>query len=86
MQLTDTIYYCIILYIFYFIFSAGIDECPPISGSTMNSSNSAMQEKEYQDLANNKEKTPMCLVNELARFNKVTRLYNRVVCYLFLKF
>lgn len=23
------------------------------------------------DLANNKEKTPMCLINELARFNKV---------------
>ena len=28
------------------------------------------------DLANNKEKTPMCLINELARFNKVC-----LVCY-----
>jgi len=26
-------------------------------------------------LANTKEKTPMCLVNELARFNKVSTLY-----------
>ena len=30
-------------------------------------------EKENTDLANTKEKTPMCLVNELARYNKVSR-------------
>ena len=28
-------------------------------------------EKEKTDLANTKEKTPMCLVNELSRYNKV---------------
>ena len=28
---------------------------------------------EEQNLANTKEKTPMCLINELARFNKVNR-------------
>ena len=29
------------------------------------------EEKENENLANTKEKTPMCLVNELARYNKV---------------
>ena len=29
-------------------------------------------EKETSNLANTKEKTPMCLINELARFNKVS--------------
>jgi len=31
-----------------------------------------------QPLANMKEKTPMCLINELARFNKVRALHNSV--------
>ena len=36
--------------------------CPPILNTT---------------LANTKEKTPMCLINELARFNKVSGQWNR---------
>lgn len=35
-------------------------------------------EKEISNLANAKEKTPMCLVNELARYNKVTHQYSLV--------
>lgn len=27
-----------------------------------------------------KDKTPMCLVNELARFNKVSILYSKFIC------
>lgn len=48
------------------LLTAGGEECPPSTDTT--------QEKEQQgsiDVANSKEKTPMCLVNELARFNKV---------------
>ncbi|XP_076456798.1 double-stranded RNA-binding protein Staufen homolog isoform X2 [Babylonia areolata] len=35
-------------------------------------------EKENSNLANTKEKTPMCLINELARFNKVNHQYTLV--------
>ncbi|KAL8575957.1 hypothetical protein ACOMHN_051975 [Nucella lapillus] len=35
-------------------------------------------EKENENLANTKEKTPMCLINELARFNKVNHQYTLV--------
>lgn len=41
-------------------------------GETM-TNDSAKDTNEQQIMANIKEKTPMCLVNELARFNKVRR-------------
>ncbi|XP_075233577.1 double-stranded RNA-binding protein Staufen isoform X2 [Lycorma delicatula] len=50
---------------------AGGDECPSVASDT--------QEKESQqgsiEMANTKEKTPMCLVNELARYNKIVHQY-----------
>ena len=44
--------------------SNGMPPKPPVSDGTPNTST--------PNLANTKEKTPMCLVNELARFNKVS--------------
>ena len=41
------------------------------TGATFNPQGNK-DEKENTDLANTKEKTPMCLVNELARYNKVS--------------
>ena len=40
------------------------------------------QQQTVHPLTNTKEKTPMCLVNELARFNKIQHQvsYNVVVC------
>lgn len=41
--------------------------------------NEGQQEQTTQpNLANTKEKTPMCLINELARFNKITHQYTLV--------
>ena len=40
--------------------------------TSVNGNSAAMQEQSGAiNLANTKEKTPMCLVNELARYNKV---------------
>lgn len=41
-------------------------------------SNSDSTEQGIESLANAKEKTPMCLVNELARFNKIIHQYRLV--------
>lgn len=41
-------------------------------------SNSESTEQGIESLANAKEKTPMCLVNELARFNKIIHQYRLV--------
>ncbi|KAK3726189.1 hypothetical protein RRG08_031515 [Elysia crispata] len=41
-------------------------------------SNGTTETCEEQSLANTKEKTPMCLINELARYNKVSHQYTLV--------
>ena len=35
-----------------------------------------LEDENEENMANTKEKTPMCLVNELARFNKVSMRFN----------
>ncbi|XP_070208413.1 double-stranded RNA-binding protein Staufen homolog isoform X2 [Littorina saxatilis] len=47
-------------------------------GVISNNADSEEDEKETTNLANTKEKTPMCLVNELARYNKVAHQYTLV--------
>lgn len=56
------------------------DSIPPLTeaGSSDSDTCNGEDEKENANLANNKEKTPMCLVNELARYNKVTHQYSLV--------
>jgi len=44
-----------------------VGEAPPSSSGN----SEAASERSDLPLANMKEKTPMCLINELARFNKV---------------
>ncbi|XP_049776933.1 double-stranded RNA-binding protein Staufen homolog 2-like isoform X1 [Schistocerca cancellata] len=48
---------------------------PSPSTSTTNATSSANSTTTSTNLANTKEKTPMCLVNELARFNKIQHQY-----------
>lgn len=48
---------------------------PPPSTSTTTATSSANSTATSTNLANTKEKTPMCLVNELARFNKIQHQY-----------
>ena len=47
----------------------------PKSHDPQDSQSQQQQEQPISNLANTKEKTPMCLINELARFNKVCQLY-----------
>jgi hypothetical protein len=48
------------------------DSTPSLSdGEACPGAGEGGSDAERSDLANAKEKTPMCLVNELARFNKV---------------
>ena len=46
----------------------------PKSHDPQDSQSQQQQEQPISNLANTKEKTPMCLINELARFNKVGQL------------
>lgn len=50
--------------------AAGGDQCPP---SAETQEKESLQASSYT--ANFKEKTPMCLVNELARYNKISHQY-----------
>ncbi|XP_054088861.1 maternal effect protein staufen [Zeugodacus cucurbitae] len=45
------------------------------SSSTVNSKNNILSNEDNTVPKNSKEKTPMCLVNELARYNKITHQY-----------
>lgn len=47
----------------------------PASQQPAAETNGAVTTEEQMNLANTKEKTPMCLVNELARFNKIPHQY-----------
>lgn len=49
-----------------------------LNTSTAESISAENTEKGIESLANAKEKTPMCLVNELARFNKIDHQYRLV--------
>lgn len=68
------------------VVSANKENIPlPSTGSILNSSAEILSpsseentELGIQSLANAKEKTPMCLVNELARFNKILHQYRLV--------
>lgn len=49
------------------------------NGTNATSKASGDNSQQHQDdMANNKEKTPMCLVNELARFNKIQHQYTLI--------
>lgn len=37
------------------------------------------EQSSTNNLANTKEKTPMCLINELARYNKVLKQFYRII-------
>lgn len=41
--------------------------------------NSRNQTDNHHSVTNTKEKTPMCLINELARFNKVRRTHRLLI-------
>jgi double-stranded RNA-binding protein Staufen len=47
-------------------------------GQIIDNEDSVNNASETQNLANTKEKTPMCLINELARFNKMNHQYTLV--------
>lgn len=56
--------------------TAAIGMTTPTAVSSSTQSNTS--DSSQQNLANTKEKTPMCLINELARFNKVSHMYTLV--------
>ena len=46
---------------------------PPPAATNGAEQNTEIPNENTENLANTKEKTPMCLINELARFNKVRK-------------
>ncbi|XP_061182714.1 double-stranded RNA-binding protein Staufen homolog [Saccostrea echinata] len=54
---------------------------PPLQATNTNATtpvNATDEHSPAKDLANTKEKTPMCLINELARYNKISHQYTLV--------
>lgn len=62
------------------VVSANKENAPAVAGTIILSdlSGSENTEEGIESLANTKEKTPMCLVNELARFNKIQHQYRLI--------